>query len=66
MTGPQGECRCSSTISLTSLLNGEWVVDTIHRLLYPWDGHPVPIVQKVGWAPGPVWTGAENLATIGV
>jgi hypothetical protein len=23
---------------------------------------PVPIVQKVGWAPGPVWTGAENLA----
>ena len=24
---------------------------------------PVPIVQEVGWAPGPVWTGAENLAT---
>jgi hypothetical protein len=23
---------------------------------------PVPIVQEVGWAPGPVWTGAENLA----
>ena len=23
---------------------------------------PVPIVQKAGWAPGPVWTGAENLA----
>jgi hypothetical protein len=23
---------------------------------------PVPILQKVGWAPGPVWTGAENLA----
>jgi hypothetical protein len=22
---------------------------------------PVPIVQEVGWAPGPVWTGAENL-----
>ena len=22
----------------------------------------VPIVQKAGWAPGPVWTGAENLA----
>jgi len=23
----------------------------------------VPIVQEVGWAPGPVWTGAENLAS---
>ena len=23
---------------------------------------PVPIVQETGWAPGPVWTGAENLA----
>ena len=24
---------------------------------------PVLIVQEVGWAPGPVWTGAENLAS---
>ena len=23
---------------------------------------PVPIVQEAGWAPGPVWTGAENVA----
>ena len=23
---------------------------------------PVPIVQEAGWAPGPVWTGAENLS----
>ena len=23
---------------------------------------PVPIVLDVGWAPGPVWLGAENLA----
>jgi hypothetical protein len=22
---------------------------------------PVPIIQEVVWAPGPVWTGAENL-----
>ena len=22
----------------------------------------VPIVQEAGWAPGPVWKGAENLA----
>ena len=24
--------------------------------------YPVPIVQEAGWATGPVWTGAENLA----
>jgi len=22
---------------------------------------PIPIVQEAGWAPGLVWTGAENL-----
>ena len=27
---------------------------------------PVPIVQKAGWAPGPVWTDAENLAATGI
>ena len=26
---------------------------------------PVPIVQEAGWAPGPVWTGAENLVPTG-
>jgi hypothetical protein len=25
---------------------------------------PVPIVREAGWTPGPVWTGAENLAAI--
>ena len=25
----------------------------------------VPIVQEAGWAPGPVWTGVENLTTTG-
>ena len=27
---------------------------------------PVPIVEEAGWAPGPVWTGAENLAHTGI
>ena len=27
---------------------------------------PVPIVQEAGWAPGPVWTGMENLAPTGI
>ena len=26
----------------------------------------VPIVQEAGWAPGPVWVGAENLAATGI
>jgi len=25
-----------------------------------------PIVHEAGWAPGPVWTGAENLAPTGI
>jgi hypothetical protein len=27
---------------------------------------PAPIVQETGWAPGSVWTGAENLAPTGI
>ena len=26
----------------------------------------VPIVQKAGWAPGPIWFGAESLAPTGI
>ena len=26
----------------------------------------LPIVQEAGWTPGPVWTGAENLASTGI
>jgi len=32
--------------------------------LYP-GKDPVLIVQQAGWAPGPVWTGEENLAPPG-
>ena len=27
---------------------------------------PVPIVLEAGWAPGPVWTGSENLTPTGI
>jgi len=27
---------------------------------------PVLIVHEAGWAPGPIWTGAENLAPTGI
>jgi len=29
---------------------------------YPQERDPVPIAQEAVWAPGPTWTGAENLA----
>ena len=35
------------------------------RLLFTPGKDPVPIVQEAGWAPGPVWTGGENLAPPG-
>jgi hypothetical protein len=28
--------------------------------------NPVPIVQETEWAPGPFWTGAENLVPTGI
>ena len=43
-----------------------WVVNSTPRSLYPRERDPVPIVQEAGWAPGPVWTGAENIAPNGI
>ena len=38
-----------------------WGVSVTLRPLFIPRKDPVPIVQEAGWAPGPVWTGAENL-----
>ena len=58
---PDGEQRYSSTLSLTSALEvGGWSTPRPGRFAPRKD--PVPIVEESGWAPGPVWTGAENLA----
>jgi hypothetical protein len=45
-------------------LGARWgpVVNATPQSLYPSGKGPVPIVQEDGWDPGPVWTGAENLA----
>jgi len=32
----------------------------------PQERDPVPTVQEAKWAPGLVWTDAENLAPIGI
>jgi hypothetical protein len=45
---------------MTAALEGGGVSVTPRPLFTP-GKDPVPIVQEVGWAPGPVWTGAENL-----
>jgi hypothetical protein len=42
-----------------------WVVSITPRLLIP-KKDPVPIVQKAGWAPGPVWTCVKILASNGI
>jgi hypothetical protein len=36
------------------------------RPLFTLREDPVPIVLEAGRAPGPVWTGAENLAPTGI
>jgi hypothetical protein len=55
----------SSTLSLTSALE-EWVVNPTPRPPYFRDRDRVPMVQKAGWAPVSVWTGAGNLAPTGM
>ena len=48
----------------TALDGGEGSVPRLGRFSPGKD--PVPVVQEAGWAPGPVWTGAENLAPTGI
>ena len=49
----------------TTLEGGEWSASRPSRSLPP-GKDLVPIVQDVGWAPGSVWTGAENFALTGI
>jgi hypothetical protein len=39
-----------------------WGVRVTPRPLFTPGKDPVPVVQEAVWAPGPVWTGAKNLA----
>ena len=43
-----------------------WRVSVTPRPHFTSGKYPVPIVQEAGWAPGPVWKGAENLAHTGI
>jgi hypothetical protein len=37
-----------------------WVINAMPWLIHSLEAAPAPIVQKPGWAPGPVWMGAEK------
>jgi len=43
-----------------------WRVSVTPRPLFTPGKDSVPVVQEAGWAPGLVWTGAENLASTGI
>ena len=54
----------------TAIEGGEGTVSGPGRSLPPGKTRYIsvltPKVQEAGWAPGPVWTGAENLAPTGI
>ena len=55
----------SSTLTSTSALDGGgWSMPHPSRFTPGKD--PVPIVYEAGWAPGLVWTDAENLTPTGI
>ena len=55
----------SSTLPSTSALDRDgWSTSRPDRFTPEKD--PVQIVQEARWAPGPVWTGAENFAPTGI
>ena len=62
--GPNGKQMYSSTLPSTSALDGGWVVSTTPRPLYHREGPGTHCIGG-GWAPGPFWTGAENLERTG-
>ena len=47
-----------------ALDGGGWSMP--HPSCFTTGKRPVPIVQEAGWAPGPVWMGAENLVPTGI
>jgi hypothetical protein len=52
------------TLLTSSLEGGGWSAPRPGR--FTPRKEPVPIVQEAGWAPGPVWTRAKNLAPPGL
>ena len=57
---------CSSNISLTSALDEGGLLASHPGRFTPGERDPVSIVEESRWAPGPVWTGAENIVFTGI
>jgi hypothetical protein len=51
---------------MTNGTRREWEVSVTPRPLFPLEKNAVLIVQEAGGAPGPVETGAKNLALNGI
>jgi len=64
--GPQGRVEVYLYSFMTNGTRRGWEVSVTPRPLFTPGKNPVPIVQEAEWAPGPVWTGAENLAPTGI
>jgi len=60
--GIEVEQRYSSTLSLSPALDGGGGLSTPRPGRFNPGKDPVPFVYDAGWAPGPVWTGTENLS----
>ena len=45
-------------------MGGGWSTPSLGR--FTPGNYPLPAVQEAGWAPGPVWRGAENLPTTAI
>ena len=63
------KAKTRSTVKIILFnLGARWkcVDNATLRSLYLREREPVPIVQEAGWAPLPVWTGAENLSPTGI
>jgi hypothetical protein len=63
---PQLEKPLKALLFIDHGTRRRWGVSLTPWPLFTPGKDPVPIVQKAGWAPGPVWTGAENLAHAGI
>ena len=62
--GPEGEQMYSFTLPATSALDGDgWSTPRPVRFTRapPPGKTRYPLYKVAGWAPGPVWTGSENL-----
>ena len=65
-TKTQRGSRCIPLLFLQPRRYIGWVVNVTPRPLYPPGKNRYPLYRRLGGHPGPVWTGAKNLAPTGI